>query len=272
MLRIGEFSILSQISINMLRHYNEIELLNPEHIDKFTGYRYYSEDQLPVANKIRALKSMGLSLTLIKEILTKYSGNDSLKSYLEVQALEQREKIAAMQKQLTLVETTVEHLNHPSSVPSYSVAIKDFPKHTVISYRSNIASPNQEGILWQRLTEDANDQNVQLSNPHLSVAIFHDEGFVEENLDVEVQKAVIGNYHDTDFSKFKIANAFTAATLTYKGHYSKLPEANEAIARWIADNHYRISGPRFNIYHISPETESSYDDMVTEVCFPVEAQ
>ncbi|NBH81077.1 MerR family DNA-binding transcriptional regulator [Clostridiaceae bacterium] len=41
MLKIGEFSVLSQISIHMLRHYDEIGLLIPEHVDDFTGYRYY---------------------------------------------------------------------------------------------------------------------------------------------------------------------------------------------------------------------------------------
>ena len=33
MLRIGEFSVLTQISIYMLRHYNEIGLLMPEYVD-----------------------------------------------------------------------------------------------------------------------------------------------------------------------------------------------------------------------------------------------
>lgn len=42
MLKIGDFSKLSRISIRMLRHYNEIGLLIPESIDDFTGYRYYS--------------------------------------------------------------------------------------------------------------------------------------------------------------------------------------------------------------------------------------
>ena len=88
MLRIGEFSVLTQISIYMLRHYNEIGLLMPEYVDQFTGYRYYSEEQLPVANKIRALKNTGLSLALIKDILTKYTSENELKSYLENQAIQ----------------------------------------------------------------------------------------------------------------------------------------------------------------------------------------
>lgn len=104
----------------------------------------------------------------------------------------------------------------------------------------------------------------------MNIAIFHDEGFVEENLDVEIQKSVARKYPDTGIAKFKTIEPFTAATLTYKGHYVKLPEVYEAMARWIADNHYKIAGPHFNIYHVSPETQETFEDMITEVCFPVE--
>lgn len=272
MLRIGEFSVLSQITINMLRHYDKIGLLQPKHIDQFTGYRYYNENQLPTANKILALKKMGFSLPAIREILTKYNGEGALKHYLEVQAAKQRDKITTMEKQLVLIETTIEHLEHPSSVPVYSVTLKKFSEHKVISYRDIISTPDQEGVLWEKLYEGIKGQNVQQTTPHLALAIFHDDGYVEENLDVEVQRTVTGNYQDTESIKFKQVAPFTAATLIYKGHYTKLPEASEAIACWIADNHYKISGPRFNIYHVSPETEGSYDEMVTEVCFPIEAQ
>ncbi len=60
MLKIGDFSALSKISIFMLRHYNEIGLLIPVYVDEFTGYRYYSEEQLPIANRIQALKKYGV--------------------------------------------------------------------------------------------------------------------------------------------------------------------------------------------------------------------
>lgn len=59
MLKIGEFSILSSISIHMLRHYDEIGLLTPGHTDRYTGYRYYNEKQLLAANRILAMKSLG---------------------------------------------------------------------------------------------------------------------------------------------------------------------------------------------------------------------
>lgn len=272
MLRIGEFSVLSQITIHMLRHYDKIGLLQPEYTDQFTGYRYYKEEQLPTANKILALKEMGFSLPSIREILATFTGNDALKQYLKAQAAEQRGKIEAMEKQLVLIETTMAHLEHSSGLPEYSVTLKKFSENKVISCRSIIPAPNQEGILWKEVAEASQMRNVQQTTPHFAAAIFHDEGFVENDLDVEVQRAVVGTYRDTATVKFKHVEALTAATLIYKGHYARLPQANEAIARWIADNHYKISGPRFNIYHVSPETESSYEDMVTEVCFPVTAQ
>ena len=62
MLKIGEFSKLSRVSVRMLRHYDEIGLLPPASIDSATGYRYYSEDQLPVAGRITALRDIGFGL------------------------------------------------------------------------------------------------------------------------------------------------------------------------------------------------------------------
>lgn len=51
MLKIGDFSKLSRISIRMLRHYDEIGLLSPVSVDEMTNYRYYGEYQLEDSNK-----------------------------------------------------------------------------------------------------------------------------------------------------------------------------------------------------------------------------
>ena len=69
MLKIGEFSKLSRVSIRSLRRYDEAGLLAPASIDSFTGYRYYSERQLPVANRIRALRDMGFPLADRKSVV-----------------------------------------------------------------------------------------------------------------------------------------------------------------------------------------------------------
>lgn len=69
MLKIGDFSKLSRVSIRMLRHYDEIGLLRPAQIDPESGYRYYNENQLPIVGRITALKDMGFGLAAIGEML-----------------------------------------------------------------------------------------------------------------------------------------------------------------------------------------------------------
>ena len=46
MIRIGDFSKLSRVSVKTLRFYDEMGLLKPVEVDRFTGYHYYEFDQL----------------------------------------------------------------------------------------------------------------------------------------------------------------------------------------------------------------------------------
>ena len=104
MLKIGDFSKLSRISIRMLRHYDEVGLLVPENVDKFTGYRYYNESQLLLANRISSLKDMGFSLSLILEILKTYDDNSTLYKFLMLKKAEMEEETDRLSKQLLLPE------------------------------------------------------------------------------------------------------------------------------------------------------------------------
>ena len=88
MLKIGEFSKLSRISVRMLRHYDEIGLLKPAEIDRFTDYRYYREDQLPTAGRIAALKDLGFSLADIVRILAVYDDREQLERFFSARQKE----------------------------------------------------------------------------------------------------------------------------------------------------------------------------------------
>jgi len=67
---IGEFSGLCQLSVKMLRHYDEIGLLAPAHVDPANGYRYYSLDQLVVAATIRELRRVDMPLADVRSLLS----------------------------------------------------------------------------------------------------------------------------------------------------------------------------------------------------------
>ena len=62
MYTIGEFAAIGRVSVRMLRHYDAIGLLPPEHVDERTGYRYYADRQLGSLLRIVGLRDVGCGL------------------------------------------------------------------------------------------------------------------------------------------------------------------------------------------------------------------
>ena len=60
--KIGEFSKLVGISVKTLRYYDECGVLKPSKIDTFTGYRYYSDNDIMACEFIKMLKSLDFTL------------------------------------------------------------------------------------------------------------------------------------------------------------------------------------------------------------------
>ena len=66
MYRIGEFAILTGVSVKTLRYYDYINLLKPSKVDQYTNYRYYTNEELTKFQKIEYLKKLGFTLEEIK--------------------------------------------------------------------------------------------------------------------------------------------------------------------------------------------------------------
>lgn len=117
MLKIGDFSKLSRISIRMLRHYDEMGLLVPGNVDEFTGYRYYSESQLLLANRINCLKDMGFSLALISEILKTYDNSNAFHQFLMLKKAEMKEQSDKIGRQLLLIDSALNRIRKGENQP-----------------------------------------------------------------------------------------------------------------------------------------------------------
>lgn len=269
MLKIGDFSKLSRISIRMLRHYDEIGLLMPKNIDDFTGYRYYREDQLPIAVRITALKDMGFGLATIGEILKSYDNPQALAEFLSIKQAEVQAEAEETNRRLLLLDTAIKRLRKDGTVMKYNVTLKTLPERYVASVRKVISSYDQEGMLWGILMQETAPLGMQNGDPCYTLAIFHDGEFKEANVDVEVQKSVKGTYQNTENVVFKTELPVLIASATYKGSYEKVSEVNEAVANWVQDNGYDFNGLSFSIYHVSPYETQNPDEYVTEVCYPI---
>lgn len=69
LIAIGRFARLSGLSIGALRHYDELDLLRPAGVDRFTGYRRYRPEQLEVARAIGRLRDLEVPIDEIRALL-----------------------------------------------------------------------------------------------------------------------------------------------------------------------------------------------------------
>src|SRR5215510_3587127 len=104
MFRIGLFARLCQVSVSALRYYDEIGLLKPSHVDRFTGYRYYTADQVPRLNRITSFKELGLSLEAIDQPLAQNVPTHQLSEMLRRKESELEGQIGEYQEQLERVK------------------------------------------------------------------------------------------------------------------------------------------------------------------------
>ena len=70
LLAIGDFSRATQLSVKMLRHYHQIGLLEPVDVDRATGYRRYSTDQISTAQIIRRFRALEMPLDEIGAVMS----------------------------------------------------------------------------------------------------------------------------------------------------------------------------------------------------------
>ena len=108
-MKIGEFAKMCGTKISVLRHYDKEKLLVPEYIDKFSGYRYYSSEQILTFHQITALKKAGFSLHEIKELISSEKSNEEItdvfskKEKVFFEALENLKEAKLMMTKLNII-------------------------------------------------------------------------------------------------------------------------------------------------------------------------
>jgi len=80
MLKIGDFSKLTHVSVRMLRYYDSQGLLKPSAIDPVTGYRMYSAEQVRELQKIIMLRDLNFGVAEIKELLDNWNNGHLIQS------------------------------------------------------------------------------------------------------------------------------------------------------------------------------------------------
>jgi DNA-binding transcriptional MerR regulator len=270
MIKIGDFARLSQVSVVTLRYYDETDLLKPVNVDPFSGYRFYSADQLPRLNRILALKDLGFSLEQIKLMLADDLSVEQLRSMLTMQRGEVVKRLADEQGRLSRIESRLRQIEMENKMPNYDVLLKTVPSMLVASRRVTIPTNDQVPQYLRPAFKETYDyirkQGAKDLNP--CITLWHSPSDVYENEDAEaivpIDRPMPGN------EKVKVYElpATLVAAVVHQGEFEDFTQGHAALLEWVGANGYQISGPYREIY-IKHE-QSDLSDSTTEIQYPVE--
>lgn len=267
MFKIGEFSRFSQVTVKTLRHYDQLGLLKPVKVDRFTGYRYYSASQLPRLNRILALKDLGLSLEQIGDLLEGDLSPDQIRGILRLKQVEIQEQVQEEQARLARVEQRLKQIEQEETMPTQEVVIKKAPPQAVASVRDTIPIA-QVGQLFGEIFAYLGQRQVNPAGP--PVGIYYDEEFREEAVDVEVAVPVAGSVPESDRVKGQQLPAVEKmACIVHEGSYETVGGTYGQLMGWVEANGYRMAGPVREVYLRGPESGDDPSTYVTEIQLPV---
>ncbi|PKM94108.1 MAG: MerR family transcriptional regulator [Firmicutes bacterium HGW-Firmicutes-1] len=270
MFSIGTFSNINKITTKTLRHYDEIGLLKPEFVDPFTGYRYYTSDQLPRLHKIITLKQMGLALNDIKASL---NNPESLELFLKLKEQDILNQIGEEQSKLMQIRSYF-NLMKGAEFSMYTTVIKPLPEVIVASMRQIVPSYDTFFDLCPNvMAKEMENVGCVCAVPEYCFNIYHDGEYKEHDIDVEICEAISEMKKDTEILKFKvIPEVPLAACALHKGPYETLRDAYSYIFKWIEENQYDILDfPRESFIDGIWNKESN-EDWLTEIQVPVKVK
>ena len=268
MFKIGDFSRIGFVTVKTLRHYDEIGLLKPLKVDRFTGYRYYSTAQLPRLNYILALKGLGLSLDEIATLVNNSLSTAQMRDLFILKKADLQQRVNEEQRRLSQVEKLLEQIEKEGKMPDYQVVIKKLEPMKIASVRDVVPTYHDIMILGEKLLSVFKEHASSIVGPFL--ALYHDMEYREKDVDIEV--AIPVNEDLSLFDPIKIRDLpgeDTVASTIHRGPYEKIGEAYQALMSWCEANGYELAGPDREIYLTSPPEASDPADYVTELQQPV---
>lgn len=267
MFKIGEFSKLSQTPVKTLRYYHEIDLFSPEHVDAFTGYRYYSAAQLPRLNRLLALKELGFTLDQIRPILAGQLSADELHGMLMLKRAEVEQSISAETARLRRIESRLKQIELEETMSTYDVIVKEIEPLTVAGIRDVMANYTSVGPLYEELFRTLGASGVAPLGP--SMGIYFDADYKETDVDIEAAVPVTPGTEPGGRVTIHELPAVTVAAVVRRGPWDDFTPAYQALMQWIQTNTYQIVGPNREIYVQGPETGVPPEEYIVEIQFPV---
>lgn len=274
---VGEFANIVRVSNKTLKHYEKLELVVPQHINKDTRYRYYSDEQIQDVLLILELKRLGFALKEIKKILDNRNVS-VLKTNFENRKKELEDNISQLIFLKNAIERKIEKLRGEETVcktyPKYRVALKTFERIKAYSQRELINLDAIDDFI-DKFYHQLKMNQMDSKGP-LMVRFYHEDelliGVADTELFIEIKE---DNMSEIQNKNLKIIEpCFSASTFieceeSDIRYDAAIDETYEFLLGWIQEKNYKITGVPFEIIHKKSKKDDVNGISKFEICYPI---
>jgi effector-binding domain-containing protein len=264
LISIGRFSRLTGLSIRALRLYSSEGILEPSRIDSDTGYRYYTHEQVELADHIKLLRECEMPLNNILGLLK--NPNETAK-YLQEHHQFIEHRLSKHRLMLRKLETLINQ-----TVPSFTAVLRFSSTQQVISLSEQITweDINQHSIIGKMIGKLFYFTRANKIQTNGSAFCMFPIPFRKRQLEFKACMPITGlQPNQESFQFFELPPVQLACTIHY-GEYSTLPQTLEKLILWLSDNNYEVIGDVRETYLEHPLSVPESDQYRTEIAVPIQ--
>ena len=230
-----------QVTVKTLRHYELKELLIPDEVDEWTGYRYYSTAQMLKLNSIRKLQQLGFTLEEIRELYDNESHAPSMEQLSK--------KIDDTEKQLKqLIARRNQLLEWMDSRRKLNImekfSIESLPAVIVATHREVIPNYAALGLLCvNTIGPEMQRLGCKCPTPGYCFTIERNQEYSPSDIDIEYCEQVEEMGADSAIIQFKQLDAVPKALcMKHVGPYERFYESFTEAFAYMEQHGYRLAG------------------------------
>jgi len=243
-LTIGQMAKLNRISEQTLRLYDKLCILKPSTVNEENGYRYYSIKQCARLDMIQHMKSMGMTLNVIKEQLDK---KDVLliRNILQKKSDQIDEQIKELKYQKRALERTIESYDrYETSPPDGVISIEYIGKRLMYCIDSGINFYDYDLSVYEEILRKL---KISLISNNLPQIYFCNAGTIlrkDKLIKRELVSSEVFVFVDKDYVKKELTSEVPANTYLciYCNKFDKEKEYINRLLNTAEEKGYSIIG------------------------------
>ena len=254
---------MTQLTVKTLRHYHDVGLVEPHHVDPATGYRYYLHEQVRTAQVVRRLRGLDMPIPEVRSVLAADPDdrNAMISAHLgrlEAQLAETRNAVKALRDILARPSgaSQLEHRSVPE-VPSIAV-------HAEVE-RDELIDWWQGAIT--ELRDAVREQGLVTTGP--PCGMFGFDVFASDRGPVTVFIPVAGDVKAVGRVTEFTVPAAELVVVRHQGPHDDVDLAYGALGEYATRHEISVDGPLREYYRRFVWDTDDSSQWETDLCWPI---